>query len=161
MRSRILLWGGLALVLLISSGIVAMREMLLRDGQIMLLELAPRDPRSLMQGDYMTLRFSLANQIYARYQDDFPTELALVKLDEDHVATLIDLLPAPKPTTENTYVLQFQKRRNSVQISTNAYFFQEGLADQYAQARYGVFRVSPDGKALLSHLLDEKMQALP
>ncbi len=36
------------------------REQLLTQGRIVLLELAPVDPRSLMQGDYMALRFRVA-----------------------------------------------------------------------------------------------------
>src|SRR5690606_19512775 len=40
-------------------------ERTLRDGQLVLLELAPVDPRSLMQGDYMALRFAVDAQLPA------------------------------------------------------------------------------------------------
>ncbi|MFX7329222.1 GDYXXLXY domain-containing protein, partial [Acinetobacter baumannii] len=36
---------------------MAQKEMLLKEGQLVLLPLAPVDPRSLMQGDYMALRY--------------------------------------------------------------------------------------------------------
>ena len=39
---------------------VAQKERLLERGRIVLLELAPVDPRSLMQGDYMALQFAIA-----------------------------------------------------------------------------------------------------
>src|SRR5690606_9942359 len=39
------------------------KERVIRDGDVVFLELAPVDPRSLMQGDYMALRFRLADQI--------------------------------------------------------------------------------------------------
>ena len=41
------------------------KEKHLSDGRAVYLELAPVDPRSLMQGDYMALRFAIANQIRA------------------------------------------------------------------------------------------------
>jgi uncharacterized membrane-anchored protein len=41
------------------------KETLLADGKLILLELAPADPRSLMQGDYMRLRYNIAENIKA------------------------------------------------------------------------------------------------
>ena len=40
-------------------------ESILNDGKTVLLELRPVDPRSIMQGDYMALRFSLGVQTSA------------------------------------------------------------------------------------------------
>ena len=40
------------------------KETLLAEGQVIYLELAPVDPRSLMQGDYMALRFAIASDIH-------------------------------------------------------------------------------------------------
>jgi uncharacterized membrane-anchored protein len=59
----------LALVaLLIILGLVnwsiAGKEKALTEGKIVYLELAPVDPRSLMQGDYMALHFHLADEVY-------------------------------------------------------------------------------------------------
>src|SRR5438105_15478185 len=42
------------------------KEDLLAHGRIVLLELAPVDPRSLMQGDYMALRFRIINDAFGR-----------------------------------------------------------------------------------------------
>lgn len=40
------------------------KEKHLAEGQVVYLELAPVDPRSLMQGDYMALNFRVAQQVY-------------------------------------------------------------------------------------------------
>ena len=40
---------------------VLKKEKLLSDGHLILLKLAPVDPRSLMQGDYMRLRYDISN----------------------------------------------------------------------------------------------------
>lgn len=59
----ILLWGGLLLALVVVNHGIVQRERILSDGHVLLLELQPVDPRSLMQGDYMALRFSAGDDI--------------------------------------------------------------------------------------------------
>lgn len=59
----ILLWGGLLLALAVANHGIVQRERILSDGRVLLLELAPVDPRSLMQGDYMALRFAAVDDI--------------------------------------------------------------------------------------------------
>ncbi|MFZ2755004.1 MAG: GDYXXLXY domain-containing protein [Lysobacteraceae bacterium] len=59
----ILLWGGLLLALVVVNHGIVQRERILSDGRVLLLELQPVDPRSLMQGDYMALRFAVVDDI--------------------------------------------------------------------------------------------------
>ena len=54
----------LVLILALVNWSIWSKEKLLADGRNVYLELAPVDPRSLMQGDYMALRFKLANAVY-------------------------------------------------------------------------------------------------
>ena len=61
----ILLWGGLLAALAVANQGIFQRERILADGRIVLLELEPVDPRSLMQGDYMALRFAVVDDIRA------------------------------------------------------------------------------------------------
>src|SRR2546421_13010239 len=60
MRSAFALVSCVAIVALVNYSVVR-KERLLENGSVVYLELAPVDPRSLMQGDYMALRFKLAN----------------------------------------------------------------------------------------------------
>src|SRR5690606_24984268 len=69
------LFAGLVLVLLVVNGGIYQRERILADGQPVMLALAPVDPRSLMQGDYMALRFAAANQA-RQILDQAPAALA-------------------------------------------------------------------------------------
>lgn len=50
-------------------------ESVLNDGEIVLLRLRPVDPRSIMQGDYMALRFSLGDEV-RRGEERFPNVVA-------------------------------------------------------------------------------------
>lgn len=56
-QSQILIIINLLLLLGYFNWSIYQKEQTLRDGQLVLFELAPVDPRSLMQGDYMNLRY--------------------------------------------------------------------------------------------------------
>ena len=59
-RARLAPWGiavSMALVLAVANLGIWQKERLIRDGQPIYVELAPVDPRSLMQGDFMRLNF--------------------------------------------------------------------------------------------------------
>ena len=42
-------------------------------------------------------------------------------------------------------------------LVTNAWYFREGEAEHWAAARYGEFRVLPDGRALLVGMADAQL----
>lgn len=131
------------------------KERVKRTGETIYLELAPVDPRSLMQGDYMALRFRLAERIEAWREAEGRSRLrtAPLAVDDRGVATL-----APGA---GTLEIAFRIRGGQVWLGTNAYFFEEGTADRYAGARYGEFRVDPStGEAVLVGLRDESLNPL-
>ena len=76
------IWAGLALVLVTINTSILTKERLLRDGTVLRLALAPVDPRSLMQGDYMALSFALARDAL-RARDVSLGSSAEVMTDED------------------------------------------------------------------------------
>src|SRR5690606_4235060 len=47
------------------------REQILAHGKSVILALAPVDPRSLMQGDYMALRFQVADDVRTALSNEF------------------------------------------------------------------------------------------
>lgn len=55
--------GTLALALTLVNIDIFNKEKILSEGRLVLLKLAPVDPRSLMQGDYMNLRFEIENTL--------------------------------------------------------------------------------------------------
>ena len=54
----------LVLLLIYFNYSVVKKEELLKNAQFVLFELAPVDPRSLIQGDYMTLRYKILDNIW-------------------------------------------------------------------------------------------------
>jgi uncharacterized membrane-anchored protein len=138
------------------------KEQQLTHGRQVLLELAPVDPRSIMQGDYMRLRFAIANDIrqaVAATNTPNMDGLVWVRLDE-HGVGRFQGLSEPEPVTDDLLALQFRVRNNRVQMATNAFFFQEGDAKKFDQARFGAFRVAADGELLLTAMHDKNHQLL-
>jgi uncharacterized membrane-anchored protein len=154
--TRPLIAMGAALVLFtVNFGIVG-KERIRRDGEVVLLPLAPVDPRSLIQGDYMALRFALAQDIergLPAQARDGEVRFADVAVDARRVARL-----APSSTGIR---LRYRIRQGRVWLGTNAFLFEEGSAPRYAGARYGEFRVDRgSGEAVLVGLRGEALEPL-
>lgn len=159
MRKTLLLVTTLALLVFVNYGI-AQRERLLTEGRVVLLELAPVDPRSLMQGDYMALRFAVANTIAQQLIPERAADgYAVLRLDEQNIGHFVRLDDAT-PIEPQEFRVRYRKRDHQVRLATNAYFFEEGTAALYEPARYGEFRVAPDGEMLLTALRDEQLNRL-
>jgi len=136
------------------------REQLLHDGRIVLLELAPVDPRSLMQGDYMALDFAINRTAFSETSSvQLKDSNLVVSLDENKVARFKRFVDKT-PLSEDEVLLRYRVRDGQPKFATNAYFFQEGTSEQYVSARYGEFRVSASGDMILTKLRNDKFVEL-
>ena len=152
------------LALAIVNATIYQRERLLESGAVVYLELAPVDPRSLMQGDYMALRFQVAADagpaLHPRTDEPQPSNgRVVVKVQADRVARYARLDDG-RPLAADEIVLRYRVRRGEMKFATNAWFFEEGAARRYEPARYGEFRVAPDGELLLTRMRDKDLQPL-
>jgi uncharacterized membrane-anchored protein len=161
---RLAIAAAIALVLAVVNREILAKESIRRDGTVILLELRPLDPRSLMQGDYMALRFALADALAddaggelrpARLTGEGGFAFAPIRVDASGVATL-----AP-PGTSEPLRLRYRIRGGQPWLGTNAFFFQEGEAERFAPARYGEFRLDArTGEAVLVGLRDAALKPL-
>ena len=161
MRKAIVLIAGL-LILVGMTVAISSKEHLLVSGRVVYLELAPVDPRSLMQGDYMALRFKAANDAFGSRggEQTTPDDGRLVlTIDERGVATF-KRLDDGSTLAANEVVMRYRIRDQKPKFATNAFFFQEGRAMDYANARYGEFRVAGSGECILTGLRDENLAQL-
>ncbi len=169
MRVKLAIFG-----LLLSLGLVnwsiLLKEQHLAEGDIVYLQLAPIDPRSLMQGDYMALRFQLANQVYEalpknkqskRWRQEVASDdgFVVVHLDERKIATFKSI-DNQQGLAKDDMLLRFRVRNGVVKFATNAYFFQEGHGQYYQAAKFGQFRVDQKGELLLVALFDQDLKPL-
>jgi uncharacterized membrane-anchored protein len=136
------------------------KERIKRDGETILLELAPVDPRSLMQGDYMALRFRIGDELDTERREqahrfDLKDDTVGLQLDARRVATL-----APAQA-DSPLRMRYRIRNERFWLGTNAYFFEEGTAKRYEPARFGEFRLERgSGEAVLVGMRDEHLEPL-
>ena len=159
MHKIVALIAGVAILVLANHSIYS-RERLIAEGRIALLELAPVDPRSLMQGDYMALSFRASNEAFGRRaHEDIADGHIVLQLDERGVAKFKRMDDGTSLAADELRI-RYRVREGQVKFATNAYFFQEGHAKYYERARYGEFRVAPDGECLLTGMRGAKLERL-
>jgi len=135
------------------------KEAILSEGKLVLLELAPVDPRSLMQGDYMRLSYAIAQE--GTYMDSIATRgYCVVKLDSVGVAEKVRLQEGKTPVMDDEYLIVYTKSNWSLNIGAESYFFQEGQADKYAAAKYGGLKIDREGNNVLEGLYDENRKRI-
>jgi uncharacterized membrane-anchored protein len=150
MRSFIF-WLGLIVVTASAAGLIWQKEALIAQGRTVLLELRPRDPRSLIQGDYMALHYKLAEQAEAS-EPQRRGELVL-RLDEHQVGTFVRFHHGSALAADEQLIAYRDLDR--VLIGAESYFFQEGTGDLFAKAKYGELKVGDKGECMLLGLCDE------
>jgi uncharacterized membrane-anchored protein len=176
--SRLAIFLGALLVLAGVNWSIYKKEVIKSSGEVVYLELAPVDPRSLMQGDYMALQFAATNAIAARFShvtpdDDkliFGTQLAEFTIDQKRVGRIADGKAASAPAPAAPVITEppigkiniaWRMRQGRVWLGTNAFFFEEGSARKFSSARYGEFRVDRvTGEAVLVGLRDQALKEL-
>ncbi len=159
MRKTIALAAGLVLLGVVNWG-VWQRERLLTEGRVVLLRLAPVDPRSLMQGDYMRLNFEVATQAFPfSRRDSLADGHIVVALDGQGVGHFRRFADG-RPLAPGEAALRYRVRAGQPNFATNAYFFEEGQGAAFAEAAYGEFRVGGDGEMILTGLRDSGLRPL-
>ena len=158
---------GLALVLVVMTRNIIKYENHLATGDTVLLALAPVDPRGFMQGDYMTLSYALERDVFAALNKDpgsYPTNeegYVIVALDQHNVGQLVRLAAnQSKNLASNEIAIYYRIRNGTMQLATNAFFFQEGHGEAFEAAEYGLFRVNDKGEPLLTNLVDKDFKVI-
>ena len=141
------------------SQILALNEV--RDeGQTVYLDLRPVDPRALMLGDYMRLRYTEERVPEGRDIDDLPPKGAFVMtLNENNVGS-VSHLESKAQIASDQVRFNYTRTNRSLTFGAPRFYFENGTAETYENARYGVFKVSPTGKAILVNLADEEFKTL-
>lgn len=171
---------GLIVVLVAVNLGIKKYETHLATAEKVLLPLAPVDPRSLMQGDYMALNYAISEQIMAAIEkqlatteDQQPIEslyslsqdgLVVIKKDTQGVGHFVRLVSPSEEDqlslAKEELLLAYRLRQGQLKIATNAFFFQEGQAAAFEQAKYGLFRVNDKGDPLLTDMVNGDFEVI-
>ena len=152
--SRILIIANLILLLGYFNWSVYQKEQTLKDGQLVLLQLAPVDPRSLMQGDYMRLNYKEASSDLLNKQTD-TRGYAILRTDSNQVGEIVRLQNTLEPVNDNELVIRYKIINRRLFLGAESFFFEEGQDTLYQKAVYGGLKVDDKGQSLLVGLYDE------
>ena len=146
------------------------------------LELRPVDPRSLLQGDYMTLNYDITDKasdfiynnrtyIYDGENENEVEEIRelrkladakrayiAVRLDKNKVAKFVKITKE-KTDEKDLLFIAYKTDGFNVNINANSYLFQEGTGDKYENARYSKV-VLVDNKLRLIDLRDKDFKEI-
>lgn len=154
-QSRILIITNLLLLLGYLNWSIYQKEQTLRDGQLVLFELAPVDPRSLMQGDYMSLRYREATSDLLGDTQVATHGYAVLNIDSNRVARIIRLKDALEPLNDNELIINYKIVNDRLFLGAESFFFEEGQDTLYQKATYGGLKVNAKGESLLVGLYDK------
>ncbi len=164
MRMKLTLALGLVVLAVLNFGIYR-NELFIETAEEVYLELAPVDPRSLMQGDFMRLNYRIVQNLrkeFERIRSAGEIEIPaagkiVVRLDERRVLFLKGMWNG-EPLAENERLLHYSNRGGwRVHVGSESFFFEEGQGKAYQEARYGVFKLGKDGRTILRALADENL----
>ncbi|MBQ3634858.1 MAG: GDYXXLXY domain-containing protein [Bacteroidales bacterium] len=129
---------------------VVQKERILASSMEILMELAPRDPRSIMQGDYMRLNYRISNEIsideYHKY--------VVVRVDTGNVAVFVRQQDDEAVGEGEILLRRTGESKRGEGFGADNYFFQEGTGRRFEAAKYGLLRVDEEGKCILVGLCD-------
>ena len=173
---------GLLIAILVANFAIYNYETHLATAEKVLLELAPVDPRGMMQGDYMALDYAISDQIMEAIETEQKAKgeradsnksynlnqegLAIIKKDSQGVGHFMRLAESSEDNdshivlAKDEMLLYYRIRDDQLKLATNAFFFQEGHAEVYEEAKYGLFKVNEQGKPLLTHMVDAEFKVI-
>lgn len=135
------------------------KEKTLKSGRLVLLELRPVDPRSLMQGDYMDLSYAISENF--REQVNSKRGYCVVKLDSNSVASCIRFQKNKTPLHPNEYLINYTSPSPwHMNIGAESFFFQEGDSKKYNAAKYGALKIDENGNSLLIGLYTKQFKKI-
>ncbi len=153
---------GTVLTLALANHAIWQKERLIAQGEKVYVELAPVDPRSLMQGDFMRLNYrvpgDMAPELRERITPQRPHVIA--RRDARGVAQLLRVERADAALAAGEMRIELTPKDGRWTLVSDAWFFREGDGRRWEAAKYGEFRVTPDGKALLVGLADAQLRAI-
>lgn len=161
-------WGlGLStlLILVVVNFSIWQKEQLIAHGRMIFVKLAPVDPRSLMQGDYMRLNFDTLAPFDDWDESQGVREMrekmlrVVLKIDARGVAQIVDNHKQNASSPDEVAVELVMKNGRPTMV-TDAFYFKEGEGERWSAAQYGEFRVDDSGKALLVGLRDANLNPM-
>jgi uncharacterized membrane-anchored protein len=160
LRIIVLLGTLLIFLYLVNTGIMS-SEQNIENGTLAYFELAPVDPRSLMQGDYMQLTYTIERDANDAGLRDIRRGQLVLYIDEQQIAHFSRLYHEGDTLEENEIIVNFYSLDwSGLRVGVDSFLFQEGLANIYANAKYAEVRIIEGADVMLIELVGENLEPL-
>ena len=139
-------------------GTVVNNEINLKSAQEIIVKLAPRDPRSLLQGDYIILTYDITHATQKAIKGKNMKKFRVVLTPENNIYKFKEVLTM----TQNYSIKQGEvlmngnvQKRYRVVFGIENYFVEEGTGRNVERsAKYARLKITSKGDAFISELLD-------
>jgi uncharacterized membrane-anchored protein/uncharacterized membrane protein len=133
-------------------------EKLLAEGQSIKLELAPIDPRSLLQGDYVRLRFDISEPpTQWEHEHDYRAKISVVLTpDSNGVYRLKSVRKPGEGLQQGEVAINGRYEHSGIIYGLESYFVPEGTGLEVERtAKFAEVKVAASGDAILVRLMPE------
>ncbi|MBS0290767.1 MAG: GDYXXLXY domain-containing protein [Proteobacteria bacterium] len=158
MKTAILLISAIIIFVLLNTAIYQ-KDKIKRHGEVILLKIEPVDPRSLMQGNYMALRYTIEDEINKLNEAELKKHtFAVIQPDKQNVAQFVRLYNGEN-LSPNEKLIKFRFYPNDsakVHIKPHSFLFQEDLEPLYRNAAFAIFQYNGNKDYLLTGLADKQ-----
>jgi len=135
---------------------IVKKEKTLSTAKLVLLELAPVSPKSLIQDNYMILRYKISNDLLSK--DYTKRGYFIVKVKSNNLATRVRVQKNPLPLKKEELLIKYFVKNYQLSIGAERFFFQEGQAKKFEEAKYAALRVDKSGSSVLVGLYDKNLK---
>ncbi len=156
----------MAAIFLVIGGLIIRQELIIRHGEITILETRPIDPRDLLRGEYVILRYAIENDAKVREaarKDDVDGSKIYIELEENRngVAT-VKTVYTEKPKNMDGLFIIGEVRQGAVRFpSLEQYYVPEGSGTPIENLNKIYVEISlKNGKSRIVRLLDESLNEI-
>ena len=133
------------------------KEQIKAHGETVFLKLAPVDPRSLIQGDYMQLRYAIERDGFKR--SEAARGYIVLSIDQKGIGSFKRFFEG-EALAPNEKLMRYHKEYSGIRIVPYSFMFQEGHAKFYAKAAYGIFKFDSSSNHILVGLADDQLREI-
>ena len=148
---------GMQLALIL--GTVYNNEKKLKEANEIILKLAPKDPRSLLQGDYVILNYDISRDAQKAIENQELKRVKVVLSKQNWIYGFDRLYPYTQNISlkENQLFINGKvKRRGSIYFGIENFFVEEGTGlEVERKAKFAKIKVTSKGDAFIIELLDK------
>lgn len=132
-------------------------EQTIKNGKLVFFEIVPIDPRSIIQGDYMTLNYNISSQGDKKMPS---SGVAYIGINKEQIVVEINQDSTLLDKSLRVLPIQYTKVGSRLRFGIESYLFQEGKAKSFEKAKYSGVRINATGNCILVGLYKSDLEEI-